>query len=82
MQSVQGLRTSLNKIGWSKADVSYSYIETPLLLETLSDDSRRALLNKIPADRLGRAEEIGNSIVFLMSYLSSYMYGHGLVVDG
>ncbi|OAL39450.1 hypothetical protein AYO20_01320 [Fonsecaea nubica] len=59
-----------------------SFIETPLLTPTLNDAARRELLRRIPADRLGAPEEIGNSIVYLMSYLSSFMYGHGLVVDG
>ncbi|KIW81138.1 hypothetical protein Z517_04161 [Fonsecaea pedrosoi CBS 271.37] len=58
------------------------FIETPLLTPTLNDAVRKELLRRIPADRLGAPEEIGNSIVYLMSHLSSFMYGHGLVVDG
>ncbi|KAI1615962.1 hypothetical protein EDD36DRAFT_450369 [Exophiala viscosa] len=58
------------------------FIETPLLTGTISDENRKAIVKEIPADRMGKPEEIGNSIVYLMSHLSSFMYGHGLVVDG
>ncbi|KIV78545.1 hypothetical protein PV11_06190 [Exophiala sideris] len=58
------------------------FIETPLLMGTISDEGRKAIVKEIPADRLGKPEEIGSSIVYLMSHLSSFMYGHGLVVDG
>ncbi|KIV81004.1 hypothetical protein PV11_08458 [Exophiala sideris] len=58
-----------------------SYIETPLL-RNLDDAMRQRLISRIPANRLGKPEEVGNAIVFLASHLSAFMYGQGLVVDG
>jgi len=57
------------------------YIETPLL-RNLNDAMRQTLISRIPANRLGKPEEVGNAIVFLASYLSTFMYGQGLIVDG
>jgi NAD(P)-dependent dehydrogenase (short-subunit alcohol dehydrogenase family) len=41
-----------------------------------------ALVMEIPIGRLASAEEIANAIIWLSSPLSSYVVGHGLVVDG
>lgn len=57
------------------------YIDTPLL-QNLDEATLQRIVSKIPAGRLGNPEEIGNAIVFLASYLSSFMTGQGLVVDG
>jgi NAD(P)-dependent dehydrogenase (short-subunit alcohol dehydrogenase family) len=57
------------------------YIDTPLL-ENLSPAILQGIIARIPTGRLGSPEEIGNAIVFLASYLSSFMTGQGLVVDG
>jgi NAD(P)-dependent dehydrogenase (short-subunit alcohol dehydrogenase family) len=37
---------------------------------------------EIPAGRVGRAEEIGDAVVFLGSDASSFINGVNLVVDG
>jgi 3-oxoacyl-[acyl-carrier protein] reductase len=39
-------------------------------------------MNKIPMGRFGEPEEIAEGISFLASYMSSYMSGSSLVVDG
>ncbi|KJX92833.1 short chain dehydrogenase reductase family oxidoreductase like protein [Zymoseptoria brevis] len=57
------------------------YIDTPLL-QNLDEATLQRIVSKIPAGRLGNPEEIGNAIVFLASYLSSFMTGQVLVVDG
>jgi NAD(P)-dependent dehydrogenase (short-subunit alcohol dehydrogenase family) len=58
-------------------------IETPLLLALLSDDAKKQRrFVHIPMGRLGHAEELAKSALFLASDDSSYMTGASLIVDG
>jgi NAD(P)-dependent dehydrogenase (short-subunit alcohol dehydrogenase family) len=58
-------------------------IETPLLMQLLSDDAKRQRrFVHIPMGRLGQAEEIARAALFLASDDSSFMTGASLIVDG
>jgi NAD(P)-dependent dehydrogenase (short-subunit alcohol dehydrogenase family) len=58
-------------------------IETPLLMQLLSDEEKRERrFVHIPMGRLGQAEEVANAALFLASDDSSYMTGASLIVDG
>jgi NAD(P)-dependent dehydrogenase (short-subunit alcohol dehydrogenase family) len=58
-------------------------IETPLLLQLLSDDAKKQRrFVHIPMGRLGQAEELAKAALFLASDDSSYMTGASLIVDG
>lgn len=58
-------------------------IETPLLMQLLSDEEkRRRRFVHIPMGRLGRAEELAKAALFLASDESSFMTGASLIVDG
>jgi NAD(P)-dependent dehydrogenase (short-subunit alcohol dehydrogenase family) len=58
-------------------------IETPLLMQLLSDEAkRRRRLIHIPMGRLGQAEELAKAALFLASDDSSFMTGASLIVDG
>ena len=45
-------------------------------------DRNRAILDRIPAGRWGRAEDIGHTAVFLSASASNYINGAVLNVDG
>jgi NAD(P)-dependent dehydrogenase (short-subunit alcohol dehydrogenase family) len=58
-------------------------IETPLLMQLLSDDEKRQRrFVHIPMGRLGQAEELAKAALFLASDESSFMTGASLIVDG
>jgi NAD(P)-dependent dehydrogenase (short-subunit alcohol dehydrogenase family) len=58
-------------------------IETPLLMQLLSDEAKRLRrFVHIPMGRLGRAEELAKAALFLASDDASFMTGASLIVDG
>jgi NAD(P)-dependent dehydrogenase (short-subunit alcohol dehydrogenase family) len=58
-------------------------IETPLLMQLLSDEAKRQRrFVHIPMGRLGHAEELAKAALFLASDDASYMTGSALIVDG
>jgi NAD(P)-dependent dehydrogenase (short-subunit alcohol dehydrogenase family) len=61
--------------------VAPGYIDTPLL-SLLDDATRQALIQMHPIGRLGRAEEVANATLFLLSDEASFVTGSNLVVDG
>ena len=61
--------------------IAPGYIDTPLL-SLLDDATRQALISLHPIGRLGRAEEVANATLFLLSDEASFVTGANLVVDG
>jgi len=58
-------------------------IETPLLMQLLSDEAKKQRrFVHIPMGRLGQAEELAKAALFLASDDSSFMTGASLIVDG
>ncbi len=47
-----------------------------------SDNNTNMLLPNVPMHRLGRADEIGEVVAFLLSDAASYVTGEGIVADG
>jgi NAD(P)-dependent dehydrogenase (short-subunit alcohol dehydrogenase family) len=55
-------------------------VATPLLQANL--EGMKGEIEKTPIGRLGTPEEIADSIAFMASPLSSFMYGAAMVIDG
>jgi len=63
--------------------IAPGYMATPLNTALLKDKVRsRQILERIPAGRWGKPEDLKNAIVFLASSASDYVHGAVLVVDG
>ena len=52
------------------------------MTEELNEKQREGILGKVPAGRLGAAEEVAAAVVFLASTESGYITGHTLNVNG
>ena len=61
--------------------VAPGFIQTPMT-EILNSHQKSALLNRVPAGRLGTADEIAASVVFLASDEAAYVTGTTLHVNG
>ena len=63
--------------------IAPGYFKTPLTAATFSDpDKTAAIVNRIPAGRLGTPADLMGAVVFLASPASNYVNGHLLTVDG
>jgi 3-oxoacyl-[acyl-carrier protein] reductase len=61
--------------------VAPGFIETAMTA-VLSEDFKQTALKSIPLARLGRSEDVANSVAFLASEDASYITGHVLNVNG
>lgn len=58
-------------------------IESPMTTGSAEVTERlRPAINIAPMRRMGRPEEIADSVLFLCSSQASFIQGHALVVDG
>lgn len=61
--------------------IAPGFIKTPMT-DVLTDAQKEGILKQVPMGRLGDAEEIANTAVFLASDWSNYITGQVLTVDG
>lgn len=61
--------------------IAPGFIETPMT-DALNDKQKESILTSVPANRLGRADEIAAAAVFLASDEAAYMTGETLHVNG
>jgi 2-deoxy-D-gluconate 3-dehydrogenase len=63
--------------------IAPGYLTTEMTRALREDPVRNAaILERIPAGRWGRPEDLGGAVVFLASPASDYVHGHLLAVDG
>ena len=55
---------------------------TEFILSTMTGPRLASRIDKIPAGRLGRPEEIAQAVVFLATTPATFLLGHNLIVDG
>jgi len=61
--------------------VAPGYIHTELV-DSLKEEYKELLLQKIPLGRFGTCEDVANVVLFLLSHRGSYLTGQIIVVDG
>ena len=61
--------------------VSPGFIDTDMT-QTLTDEQKEGIFSQVPANRLGKPEEIANAVVFLASDGAAYITGETLHVNG
>lgn len=61
--------------------VAPGYIDTPML-DGIPEKTRKALLDRIPARRLGSPEDVAHVVRFLLSEQAGYVTGQTWAVDG
>jgi 2-deoxy-D-gluconate 3-dehydrogenase len=63
--------------------IAPGYMDTPLNTAIINDPARnRQILDRIPAGRWGKPEDLKGAVVFLASRASDYIHGTIIVVDG
>jgi 3-oxoacyl-[acyl-carrier protein] reductase len=61
--------------------VAPGFIQSPMT-DILNDAQREAILNKIPAGKMGESSDIAKAVAFLASEDAGYVTGHTLHVNG
>ena len=85
--AVMGFSKSLSN-EWASKGVNVNciapgYIATEMNTALMNDEVRnRQIMERIPAGRWGKPQDLGGAAVFLASSASDYINGHAIVVDG
>jgi 2-deoxy-D-gluconate 3-dehydrogenase len=82
-QMTKALANEWAPLGISVNAIAPGYMETSNTRALREDPVRsRAILDRIPAGRWGKPEDLQGAVLFLSSPASDYMSGHVLAVDG
>ncbi len=61
--------------------IAPGFIDTDMT-QTLTDEQKEGIFSQVPANRLGKPEEIANAVAFLASDTAAYITGETLHVNG
>ena len=61
--------------------IAPGYIETDMT-QAMSEETRQAIVAKIPMKRAGKPEDIAQAVAFLASEHASYITGQVIGIDG
>ena len=61
--------------------VSPGFIDTDMT-QTLTDEQKQGIFSQVPANRLGKPEEIASTVAFLASDVAAYITGETIHVNG
>jgi len=61
--------------------IAPGFIATPMT-DALTDDQKKTILARVPADRLGTAEEVAAGVVYVASDEAAYVTGQTLHING
>jgi len=61
--------------------IAPGFIDTDMT-RVLAEEQRQVMLNQVPLGRLGEAQDIADSVVFLASDAAGYITGETLHVNG
>ena len=61
--------------------IAPGFIATPMT-DVLTDDQKKGILGRVPADRLGTSDEIAAGVVYLASDEAAYVTGQTLHING
>jgi len=61
--------------------IAPGFIDTDMT-QTLTDEQKEGIFSQVPANRLGKPEEIANAVAFLASDSAAYITGETLHVNG
>ncbi len=80
----QTMATELGEFGITVNAISPGWMDTAMIRPWWDSHPREAkvLLRRIPERRLGTADDVANTVLFLCSPLSSYISGAAIPIDG
>jgi 3-oxoacyl-[acyl-carrier protein] reductase len=61
--------------------IAPGFIETEMVAQ-MDENVKKNIRQMVPARRMGKASEVADSVLFLLSPAANYITGHTLVIDG
>jgi 3-oxoacyl-[acyl-carrier protein] reductase len=77
-----GVSNDLAKYNILVNTISPGFILTDLTHKNLTSDEIVELSSQIPANRMGKVEDISNAILFFISDKNTYITGQNIIIDG
>jgi len=76
------LAAELAPFGVTANGIAPAYVKTPMVMEQLSTEQLKAIIEKIPVKRLCEAEEVAHTVRFLVHPLAGFITGEIIDQNG